>query len=81
MDFCIFFGRYWGVKIGTVFLKKTGVGFGRTELSLRAIGTTFRALSSGHGPRGRGFEGGGETLDFQDLFGEVKNGKKHENAG
>ena len=34
--------------------------------------TEFCALSSGHGPRGRGFEGGGETLDFHDFFGESK---------
>ena len=33
--------------------------------------TEFFALSSGHGPRGKGFEGGGETLDFHD-FGRSK---------
>ena len=33
------------------------VGFGRTELSLSAIGTTFRALSSGEGFRGPCFQG------------------------
>ena len=38
---------------------KTKVGFGRTELSLRLSCTEFCALSSGHGPRGRGFEGRG----------------------
>ena len=46
----------------------TRVGFGRTELSLRLSCTEFCALSSGHGPRGRGFEGGGETLDFHDFW-------------
>ena len=53
---------------------------GRTELSLRLSCTEFCALSSGHGPRRRGFEGGGETLDFHDFFTGGKNGKKRENA-
>ena len=79
MDFCIFLDGTGGVKIRNVFLKKTRVGFGRTELSLRLSCTEFCALSSGHGPRGLGFEGGGETLYFHDLFGGVKNGNKHEN--
>ena len=40
------------------------------------------ALSSGHGPRGRGLEGFCKTLDFHDHFGGVKNGeKKHEQSG
>ena len=63
---------------------KMMVGFGRTELSLRLSSTGFCAISSGHGPRGRGFEGGGETLDFHDFLGGSKMGKqkkKHENAG
>ena len=51
------------------YLEKTRVGFGRTELSLRLSCTEFCAPSSGHGPRGRSFEAGGETLDFHDLFG------------
>ena len=51
---------------------KTRVGFGRTELSLRLSYTEFCALSSGHGPRGLGFEGGGETLDFHLFFGGSK---------
>ena len=59
---------------------KTRVGFGRTELSLMLSCTEFCALSSGHGPRGRGFEGEEETLDFHDFFGGSKMGKKHENA-
>ena len=63
------------VEIENVFLKKTRVRFGRTELSLRLSCTEFCALSSGHGPRGRGFEAGGETLGFHDFFGGVKNGK------
>ena len=33
--FGVVLGGTGGVKIGTVFLKKTRVGFGRTELSLR----------------------------------------------
>ena len=69
-------GGTGGFKIGNVFLKKTRVGFGRTELSLRLSCTELCALSSGHGPRGRGFEGGRETLDFHDRFGGVKNVKK-----
>ena len=36
---------------------KTRLGFGRTELSLSAIGTTFCALSSGPGPRGKVLKG------------------------
>ena len=52
--------------------EKTRVGFGRTELSLRLSCTEFCALSSGHGPRGKGFEGGGESLDFHDFLGGQK---------
>ena len=82
MYFCL--GGTGGGQDGQILksiLIKTRVGFGRTELSLRLSCTEFRALSSGHGPRNPRFEGGGETLDFHDLFGRVKNGKKHENAG
>ena len=61
-------GGTGGVKIGTVFLKKTRVGFGRTELSLRLSCTEFCALSSGHGPRGLGFQGGSSTVDFYVFF-------------
>ena len=71
-------GGAGGVKIGSAFLKKTGVGFGRTELSLRAIGTTFCALSSGHGPRGLGFQGGEEGVDFCIFGGAVLGGSKLE---
>ena len=49
-------------------LMMTGVGFGRTELSLRLSCTEFCALSSGHSPRGRGFEGFCKTLDFHDFW-------------
>ena len=56
-----FLGCFWavlgGVKIGNAFLKKTRVGFGSAEVSLRGTGTTVRALSSGHGPRDLGFQG------------------------
>ena len=55
-------------KFGKVFFAKTRVGFGRTELSLMLSCTEFCALSSEHGPRGRGFEGGGETLDFCEFL-------------
>merc|ERR1712167_162234 len=81
VDFCIFVGRYWGrgVKSDKNEKKKfakTRVGFGRTELSLMLSCTELCALSSGHGPRGRGFEGFCKTLDFHDFWG-VKNGKKN----
>ena len=44
--------------------EKTRVGFGRTELSLRLSCTEFCALSSGHGPRVFGFQGGEEGVNF-----------------
>ena len=69
-----------GVKIGNVFLKKTRVGFGRTKLSLRLSCTELCALSSGHGPKGRGFQGFSKTLDFHDFLGGSKM-EKNENAG
>ena len=47
----------------------TRVGFGRMEASLRLSCTELCALSSGHGPRGRGFEGFSKTLDFHDFWG------------
>ena len=56
--------------------EKTRVGFGRTELSLMLSCTEFCALSSGHGPRGLGFEGEEETLDFHDFFGGGQQKKK-----
>ena len=64
-----------GVKIGNAFLKKTRVGFGRIDLSLRLSCTELCALSSGHGPRGQGFEGFFKTLDFHDFFAGSKMGK------
>ena len=64
--------RYWGGQNRKSIFEKTRVGFGRTELSLRLSCTEFCALSSGHGPRGQGFEGGEETLDFHDFFGGSK---------
>ena len=63
-------GRNW-----KRIFEKTRVGFGRTELSLRLSCTEFCALSSGHGPRGQGFEGFSKTLDFHDYFGRSKMGK------
>ena len=66
-------GGTGGVKIGTVFLK-TRVGFGRTELSLRAIGTTFCALSLGHGSSGLDFQRGSSGVDFHVFWGAVLGG-------
>ena len=66
---------FWAVLGGSKVTKNesilmiTRVGFGRTELSLRLSCTEFCALSSGHGPRGRGFEGFCKTLDFHDFWG------------
>ena len=68
--------RYWGGQSWKRIFEKARVGFGRTELSLRRSCTEFCALSSGHGPRGRGFEGGEETLDFHDFLGGSKNAKE-----
>ena len=48
--------------------EKTIVGFGRTELSLSAIGTTFRALSSGEGFRGPCFQGVRNKMFFHVFF-------------
>ena len=62
--FQVFLGKRLGGKIGTVFLKKTRVGFGRTELSLRLSWTELCALSSGYGPRGLGLQGGSFGVDF-----------------
>ena len=44
--------------------EKTRVGFGSPELSLRLSCTECSALSSGHGPRGQGFEVAWKTLNF-----------------
>ena len=71
MDFCIFLGGTgWRSKLKKMksILMITRVGFGRAELSLRLSCTEFCALSSGHGPRGRGFEGFCKTLDFHDFW-------------
>ena len=62
-------------KLKSIFAK-TRVGFGRTELSLSAMGTTVCALSSGHGPRGRGFQGFSKTLVFITFFRGRKCNKK-----
>ena len=50
----------------------TRVGFGRTEVSLSAIGKTFCVISLRHGPRGQGFEGFSKTLDFMIFVGGSK---------
>ena len=56
----------------TVFLERktgmTGVPFGRTDLSIGGIGTTFQALSHMYGPVGLGFQGMPETNDFHDFL-------------
>ena len=52
--------------------EKTRVGFGRTELSLRLSCTELCALSSGHGPRGKGFQGGPSGVDFHVFQGGSK---------
>ena len=67
-----FFWAVLGVQNWKRIFEKTRVGFGRTELSLRLSCTEFCALSSGHGLRGRGFEGRGETLDVHDFLGGSK---------
>ena len=62
-------GRAFGAVLGggrnckSIF-EKTRVGFGRTELSLRLSWTEFCALSSRHGPRWKGFQGGSSRVDF-----------------
>ena len=45
-------------KIGKAILKTTRVGFGSPELLLRLSCTELSALSSGHGPKEKGFKGG-----------------------
>ena len=45
----------------------TGVPFGRTDLSIGGIGTTFHAISHRHGPVGPNFQGMPETFDFHDF--------------
>ena len=41
---------------------KSRVGFGRTVVSIRLDGVVVSALSSGHGPRARRFEGVSKSL-------------------
>ena len=70
------FGRYWGGQNWDRIFEKTRVGFGRTELSLRLSCTEFCALSFGHGPRGRGFEGVWKGVDFHVFGGRYWGGHK-----
>ena len=63
------FGRYWGGQNWDRIFEKTRVGFGRTELSLRLSCTEFCALSSGHGPRDLGFQGGSSRWVFHVFVG------------
>ena len=56
----------------TVFLERTtgitGVPFGRTDLSIGGIGTTFQALSHRHGFVDPGFQGMHEKCFFHVFF-------------
>ena len=61
--------RYWRGPNWNRILERYGVGFGCAELWLRAIGTTFCALSSGHGPRGLGSQGGSLRWIFYVFWG------------
>ena len=47
---------------------KTRVPFGRTDLSIGGIGTTFHALLHSHGPVGSSFQGMPETFNFHDFL-------------
>ena len=72
-------GGFWKAVLGeskvtsteSIF-EKNRVGFGRTELSLRLSCTEFSALSSGHGPRNLGFQGGSSMWDFYVFFGLLR---------
>ena len=66
MDFYVFWAIVGGQNWNRIF-EKARVGFGRTELSLRLSCTELCALSSGHGPRGQGFEGFSKTLEIRVL--------------
>ena len=46
----------------------TGVPFGRTDLSIGGIGTTFHALLHRHGPVGPSFQGMPEKFDLITCF-------------
>ena len=58
-------------KLKSIF-EKTRVGFGSPELSLRLSCTECCALSSGHGPRGLGLQGGSLGVDFCIFLGGQK---------
>ena len=83
MDFGDGTGGVRSDKIRKVFLKKNRVGFGSPELSLRLSCTEFCALSSGHGPRGKGFKGREERGEFCILGGSKieKNMKMKDEIG
>ena len=63
-----------GLKLETYSSKKTRVGFGRTEVSARLDGIVVCALSFGHGPRRRVFEGGSKGVYFRVFFWAVLGG-------
>ena len=69
-------GRVLGGRNWKRSFEKTDVGFGRTELSLRLSWTGSCALSSGHGPRGEGFQEGSPGMDFHVFWGAVLRGSK-----
>ena len=67
--------KFLGENWDRIF-EKTRVGLGRTELSLRLSCTECCALSSGHGPRGKGFQGGPSGVDFHVYQGGQKSAKQ-----
>ena len=69
--------RSWGGQNWESIFEKTRVGFGRTELSLPFCCTVFCALSSGHGPRVLGFQGGSSWVDFHVFQGCQKSANKN----
>ena len=60
-------GGTGGVKNLKRIFEKTRVGRRRTMVSVRLDGILCCALSFGHGPRARGFEGGSKSLDYYDY--------------
>ena len=49
-------------------IEKTRVGFARTDVSVQLEGIVVYALSSAHGPKGRGLEGVWKGFDFHDCL-------------
>ena len=76
-----FLGGIRGGRNWKRIFEKTRVGFGRTEVSVRLDGIVFCALSFGHGPRGRGFEGVWKRVDFHVFVGGRYWGVKRDTIG